>query len=713
MMIKNKPELLSPAGGMQQLKAAVQNGADAVYMGGPFFNARIKAANFTDDDMLRAIDYAHERGVRIYVTLNTLIKDDELYKAFSYVDFLYGAGADALIVQDIGISRIIRRYFPHIPMHLSTQGTLYNKWGVEAAKELGFSRIVPARELSIEEISEISNACHSSEPSCEIEVFVHGALCMCYSGQCQMSRIIGGINKRSGNRGLCAQPCRLMYENDKGEKGYFLSPKDICYIKRIPELYDAGVDSFKIEGRMKSAEYVAIVTGIYRKYIDMYANTGKCDVSDEDMDKLLQIFNRGGFTEGYLKGDPGENILSGESPKNTGVYIGKVVGRQKLPLKRKGTAGENMFLVDIKLEGKVDKGDGIEIRGNNLTGNVVTYKKELSKGVVRVGDIKEKVEKGDRVYKVTDEKLLRAAEETYLKKERKKTLLDMDFAAKAGTYPTLKMVDRFNGKSVLIKGNKKAEEARKTPSDEKKVTQQLPKLGATPFKADVIRVNLDGIAVISVSEINEMRRRGVDALLRTRREASKSERVCLGEKRIIKEAQKEGIAINKNTKKNEKGLGLPLDQDDLIKFIPIKKFMEEKIKLDNDVLPYIPRISKGNLDRYIEEHFTDIVKKVKDTGIMVDNIGWIVTFRDAGVKVFGGSGLNVCNMQSIKAYKEIGAEVIKSSYELIDEDDIPLMITEHDLKTTTLIDRKGIVYDVFKDESEGREIIKKREEKGK
>ena len=358
MIARKIPELLSPAGGIQQLEAAVQNGADAVYMGGPFFNARIKAENFTDDDMLRAIDYAHERNVKIYVTLNTLIRDDELYRAFSYVDFLYSAGADALIVQDIGLSRLVRRYFPDFPLHLSTQGTLYNRQGVETAKELGFSRVVPARELSLEEIREVSDECHSGKTSCEVEVFVHGALCMCYSGQCQMSRMLGGANGRSGNRGLCAQPCRLPYENDRGEKGYFLSPKDICYIGSIGELCEAGVDSFKIEGRLKSPQYVAVVTSIYRKYMDMYAQTGRADVSDEDMNKLLQIFNRGGFTQKYLRGNPKENILSGESPKNRGVFIGTVTAGQENEMRKGGSSALSRKLIDVKLEGKLSMADG-------------------------------------------------------------------------------------------------------------------------------------------------------------------------------------------------------------------------------------------------------------------------------------------------------------------------------------------------------------------
>ncbi|MDO4176406.1 MAG: peptidase U32 family protein, partial [Bacillota bacterium] len=317
------PELLAPVGGREQLVAAVNNGADAVYMGGSLFNARMKAVNFSD--LKGAIDYAHSWGVKVYITLNTLIKDAELPKAFEYACSLYEMGADAVILQDMGLARLIHKYLPDFPMHLSTQGTVYNRSGVEMAAEMGFSRIVPARECTMDEISTMCEA----EP--EIEVFVHGALCMCYSGQCQMSRMLGGGSARSGNRGLCAQPCRLQYKDDKGRVSYALSPKDICTLDDLPALCEAGVDSFKIEGRLKSAEYVAVVTEIYRKYLDKFGalrargeDINSFEIAPKDRRKLLQIFNRGGFTEGYLHGNPGAEILSGHSPKNQGIPVGKV-----------------------------------------------------------------------------------------------------------------------------------------------------------------------------------------------------------------------------------------------------------------------------------------------------------------------------------------------------------------------------------------------------
>ena len=262
------PELLSPVGGRAQLEAAINNGADAVYMGGSLFNARINAENFTEETLAEAIDYAHESGVKVYITFNTLIKDSELARAFQYACRLYEMGADALILQDMGLVRLVHKYLPDFPIHLSTQGTVYNVQALDLVKQLGFSRVVPARELSLEEIRKFAGRCHELEM--DTEVFVHGALCMCYSGQCQMSRAFGG-GGRSGNRGLCAQPCRLLYTDDKGRKGYFLSPKDLCTLELMPQLIDAGVDSFKIEGRLKSAEYVAVTTSVYRKYLDRYA----------------------------------------------------------------------------------------------------------------------------------------------------------------------------------------------------------------------------------------------------------------------------------------------------------------------------------------------------------------------------------------------------------------------------------------------------------
>jgi len=375
---KNIPELLAPAGGWEHLRAAVQNGADAVYMGGPFFNARIKAENFTRENIGDAIEYAHMRDVKAYVAVNTLIKDSELARGLEYVNFLYESGADAVILQDMGLARLARKYLPEMKLHLSTQATVAGAGAVKTVKALGFSRIVPSREMSLDEIRAFAEACHAEEAcseingaeaaagACEVEVFVHGALCMCYSGQCQMSRIIGGASGRSGNRGLCAQPCRLPYTDEKGKARFLLSPKDICTVDMIPQLAEAGVDSFKIEGRLKSPQYVAEVTSVYRKYLDMYAETGNVKAAAEDMDRLLGIFNRGGFSSGYLKGNPGKALLSGSSPKNEGIFTGKVSGC------RKGSS-----LVDVKTEGHLAIGDGVEIRGKGVAGNVITYLKEL------------------------------------------------------------------------------------------------------------------------------------------------------------------------------------------------------------------------------------------------------------------------------------------------------------------------------------------------
>ena len=248
-----KPELLAPVGGKPHLIAAVNNGADAVYMGGMAFNARIFADNFSDEELPDAIRYAHMRGVKVYMTLNTLVRDDELVRAFEYANYIYGIGADGLIVQDMGLARMIHKYIPDMPLHLSTQGTLYNKEGVGLAHEMGFCRVVPAREVSLEEIREIAEegARVSPEVPVDVEVFVHGALCMCYSGQCQMSRIIGKGSGRTGNRGTCAQPCRQAYTDESGRTYYALSPKDLCHICNIPDLVLAGAGCAAISDRMR------------------------------------------------------------------------------------------------------------------------------------------------------------------------------------------------------------------------------------------------------------------------------------------------------------------------------------------------------------------------------------------------------------------------------------------------------------------------------
>ena len=305
--MKHKIELLSPAGSEAALHAAVQSGADAVYFGGMKFGARHSAKNFSIEDIKKQTAYCRLYGVDVHVTVNTLIKERETAEVIEYVRALSDAGVDALIIQDIGAAELIHRAIPEMQLHASTQMTVTDLDGVRYLEDMGFSRVVLARELNMREIERIC-----AHAKAEIEVFAHGAICMCYSGQCLMSSIIGG---RSGNRGRCAQPCRLCYELlDKGRScgsAYVLSPKDMALVRHLDELKEIGVSSLKIEGRLKRAEYVSAVTGIYRKYLDSGA-----EVSKEDMRELHDAFSRSGFTDGYFTGRLGRDMMSHKNPGN-------------------------------------------------------------------------------------------------------------------------------------------------------------------------------------------------------------------------------------------------------------------------------------------------------------------------------------------------------------------------------------------------------------
>lgn len=303
-MMKREIEILAPAGSWDSLMAGICAGADAVYIGGSRFGARAYADNLDEEQMLRAIDYVHLHGRKIYMTVNTLLKETELAELYDYLAPYYRQGLDAVIVQDIGAMRYIQEAFPGLAIHVSTQATVTNVYGAEFFKELGAERIVPARELSLSEIRDMKE-----RTGLEIECFVHGALCYCYSGQCLMSSMIGG---RSGNRGQCAQPCRLPYRVSGNAPGDVLSLKDLCTIDLIPELVDAGIDSFKIEGRMKQPNYVYTVTSMYRKYTALYLEQGRkgYQVSAQDRRKLTDIYRRRGYCEGYYKKQNGREMIS-------------------------------------------------------------------------------------------------------------------------------------------------------------------------------------------------------------------------------------------------------------------------------------------------------------------------------------------------------------------------------------------------------------------
>ncbi len=354
--MENGIELLAPAGNYRSLTAAVQSGADAVYIGGPAFNARRSADNFTLEEIKRGADYCHLYGVDLHVAVNTLIKERELEELARYVRELNRAGADALIVQDLGAARLIREICPDMPLHASTQMTVTSAEGVKYLEKAGFSRVVLARELTKNEIEYIIKNTRA-----EIEVFAHGALCMCYSGQCLMSSIIGG---RSANRGRCAQPCRLPYtlisENAKTD-AYALSMKDLALVNRLRELEKIGVKSLKIEGRLKRAEYVSAVTGIYRKYLDRGGS-----VTDKDMAELKSAFSRSGFTDGYFAGRIGASMMSHKTPGNVsdGVFSAEA--------KRRAEENANIRKIPVMIYASLQKDDVLRVTMTDRDYNSVT-----------------------------------------------------------------------------------------------------------------------------------------------------------------------------------------------------------------------------------------------------------------------------------------------------------------------------------------------------
>ncbi len=485
----HKPELLAPAGSKQALIAAVENGADAVYFGGKVFSARQYASNFTREELEWAVDYAHVRGVKAYVTVNTLVKDSELEEASDYLEFLCNAGADAVIVQDLGILRLLREQLPELPVHASTQMTIHNIEGAKFLQEMGVKRVVLARELSLDEIKRIK-----SQTKVEIETFIHGALCFSYSGQCLLSSMIGG---RSGNRGYCAQPCRKKYRINDVE-GYLLSPRDLNMSEHIPVLVEAGIDSLKIEGRMKRHEYVAGVVRTYRQLIDRYFEAPEnFRVSEDEKHTLLQLFNRG-FTTGYFFGNPGSELMSRKYPHNIGTELGFVAGydaRKKL--------------LSIHLKAPLRAGDGIGTGGEEgiIVRSIYVNNQRVStagSGLVKIPfDVK--IGKGSVVFKTYDSRLMASLEA----KSIRKIPVKMSVKARIGEPVELCINDGEN--EIIVHGGI-VSGAESKPMSKDSVAAQLKKLGNTVFEAHEISFEIDENIFIPVSLLNELRRRAVARL---------------------------------------------------------------------------------------------------------------------------------------------------------------------------------------------------------
>ncbi len=506
-MNSEKPELLAPAGGMEALIAAVENGADAVYLGARAFSARGYASNFSKEELEEAIDYAHLRGVKVYVTLNTLLKDGEMKDALKLLSCLREMGADAIIIQDLGLISLARKYLPDLPLHASTQMTLHNSEGVEFLKRLGIERVVLSRELSLEDIKLIKE-----KSGIEIEIFIHGALCISYSGQCLLSSLIGG---RSGNRGYCAQPCRKKYrlycdgKQIKTSGSYLLSPRDLNTSSGLSALLEAGIESFKIEGRMKRPEYVAGVVRIYRRLIDRYfENPSGYFVSEEEQETLTQLFNRD-FTQGYFFENPLAELMSRENPHNRGIPAGTVIGYDR-----------HQNRIRVKLSRTLRLGDGIMVENaetrpedkGKIISSMYTEKGPVysaGKGEVVELPFDSKAPSGSTVYRTHDKKLMDS-----LKKQsesgslRPKIPAFITVTVISGKPIRLEIKDR-DSNAVTVESEYLVEKAEKQPTSKAQIKKQLSKLGNTLFEAYKFNVNLEGDIFVPMGQLNELRTKAI------------------------------------------------------------------------------------------------------------------------------------------------------------------------------------------------------------
>nr|WP_288523268.1 U32 family peptidase [uncultured Romboutsia sp.] len=644
-------ELLAPVGSFEALKAAVQNGANAVYLGGKDFGARASANNFDRDELKEAVKYAHIRGVQVFVTTNTLRKENEIEDFLEYAKFLYDIDVDAIILQDIGMARLIKRELPDFELHASTQMVAHSLEDVKYLESVGFDRVVLAREVTVEEIKYICDNCKA-----DIEVFVHGALCVCYSGQCLMSSMIGN---RSGNRGRCAQPCRQRYElidvytgevvNSNGD--YLLSPRDLNAIEEIDKVIDAGVHSLKIEGRMKRPEYVATVIDGYRKTIDEYLATNKLNVSDETINDLYTIFNRK-FTKGLLLGDVGKDMMNSQLPNNQGLYVGTVVDYNKKAKRLK-----------IKLANTLKKGDGINLGGGTIgriikNGNIETigYKGETIE-LDFVGEAR----KGQIVFKTSDSELMDRVQATFTQdKEFVKNIIDAKITIKLGQKPILTLKDRHSNEAT-IEGDKIVEEAMKVALSKEKVETQLRKLGNTPYELDLLEIELDDNVSLPISLLNQMRRDCIELLDKERvsiKNRKYKNKIVKYKPVLYNRNKQQEISVKvKNLEQLESALECGVDRIYYEDTNTIDKGKSLAMKYTKKVIYSAPRIIRNKEYNHLAKANNAGVESVQ-----VGNYGSIDYFKDKKLNI--DYYLNAFNSETINYYKEIGADTLCISQEL-------------------------------------------------
>lgn len=661
-----KIELLSPVGDFECLVAAVQNGADAVYFGADKFNARINGINFSNEELKKAITYAKLRNVKTYLTLNILIKNDEFKEAIELVEYAYECGIDALIVQDLGLARFIIKNYPDLEVHASTQMTVHNVEGVKELKKLGFKRVVLSRELNLDEIKDIYNQTKE-----DLEVFVHGALCISYSGQCLMSSIIG---QRSGNRGKCAGTCRLPYElinkkeNKIVDKGYLLSSKDVCTLDILPELLKTGVMSLKIEGRMKTPEYVGVVTSIYRKYIDLALSKDKYIVDENDKKELMQVFNRGGFSTGYLKGKLGKNMMYTKRPNHIGIVLGIVISYNL-----------NKGYVKIKLKENMELGDSIKInesscKSSELMKNNNNIKTAKTGEIVTIGRIKGNIKAGDIVYKTVSVSLENKINQTLTKDVRKRKVF-CKVEIETGKEAKIDILDLQTQISSNVIGNI-VEKGQTQVANEERIKAQINKMGGTVFELESMVVNLSKDAYISIKELNELRRKALGELeqkilqkIYRDKKNVKLEKFNLEEKEhseVSTAVLLNTINPNYNYKALRKIDRIYLPISELILAKNLNKLEEITNNLETYI--YMPNIIRDEHIKIIYGKIEELLKKYKIQGFVVSNLSQIKELQKYNLSLIGNYTLNVFNDETAKELENLRISTITISPELNEEE---------------------------------------------
>lgn len=670
-------EILAPAGSMECLRAALLVGADAVYVGGSRFGARAYAENFTEEELLSAIDEVHLHGKKIYMTVNTLLKDRELEEEF-YEYFLpyYERGVDAVIVQDLGLLRFIRNHFPDMAIHASTQMTITGEAGVRFLQEEKVQRVVPARELSIEEVRQIAKT------GVEVECFVHGALCYCYSGQCLYSSLLGG---RSGNRGQCAQPCRLPYQVDGKKPSYVMSLKDICTLETIPELVEAGVMSFKIEGRMKKPEYVAAVTRMYRKYTDLYLRNGRkgYHVSQKDKEELMDIYNRGGFHEGYYHQHNGKDMVCTERPNHAGIPA--------LLVKEK--KGRNLF---CKALIALQKGDVLEIGGENYTLGRGYEKGKTVSLTIRQNTA---VKKGMVLNRIRNEVLLKGIAEE-MKRGQNKILISGEMSVCVGE--PVKLTLSCREVTVQVSGAV-VEVAKNQPVDRVRIEKQMQKTGESVFSFESLQIALSGNVFLPMQALNELRRNGLEELKKAL--VATYRRMAPVEKKEINGREEVGVE-EKEKRCDKKG-----------EFARLSVYVEQAEQME--ICLQVSNVGRIYVDSALlwgnREFFLKMEKKFskKDTELY---LAMPYIFRDRTRELFAKNthilqnfqGFLVRNMETIQFFKDFGVhkpvildynmyQFNRSSQMFWREKDVqgmtvPVELNDKELERLELSDMELIVY---------------------